>query len=547
MISQLAAMLNVAGHSLRYRVGGVVLTMVSVALSVFVLLAVEHVRQEARTGFASTVSGVDLIVGARTGEVNLLLLSVFRIGNATTNVSGETVAAIAEQDNVEWTVPVSLGDSHRGYRVVGTTAEFFERYKYGRSIDLAFAAGETLDETEDAVLGATVAAELNYRIGDPIVVSHGVADTSFQHHDDAPFTVTGILEPTGTPVDNALFVSLEGIDAIHDDGEDHLGHHDEDDHGHDEHDAENGHDHDEHHEQDSHDHDAHHEEDGHAHDEHHNEDGHDHDAHHDEDGHAHHEHHEEDGHDHDAHHDEDGHAHDGHHEEDGHDHDAHHEEDGHDHDVHHEDDSHAHDDHHEGDHGEHGEDEHHDHDHGAPGDVTALLVGVDVPFATLSVQRWVNEYEDEALLAILPGVALAQLWEMLGTMEDTLRGVSVLVFISALFGMIAMLLASMRERRHEIEILRSIGAPSLFILGLLVVEALLIVTVGIVAAIAGLLLTIAVVNSSLATELGMSLSLQVFHESSLTALGLIYVTTVVLSLVPAWQAYRISRSVGGED
>ena len=127
---QLSALIKVAYQSLRHRMGGVLLTLSSVALSVFVLLAVEHIRHEARSGFASSVSGVDLIVGARTGEINLLLLSVFRIGNATANVSWETLEEIKAQPQVTWIVPISLGDSHRNFRVVGTTSEFFDRYKY---------------------------------------------------------------------------------------------------------------------------------------------------------------------------------------------------------------------------------------------------------------------------------------------------------------------------------------------------------------------------------------------------------------------------------
>ena len=177
--------------------------------------------------------------------------------------------------------------------------------------------------------------------------------------------------------------------------------------------------------------------------------------------------------------------------------------------------------------------------------MTALLVGVNMPFATLQVQRWINEFDAEALLAILPGVALAQLWGLLSTVETTLRGISLLVFVSALFGMIAMLLASMRERGYEIEILRSIGAPSAFILGLLMIEALLIVTLGVVIGVAGLLTAITVANSVLANEIGLSVSMQILHPSSLSAVGLIYLATAVLSLVPAWRAYRIATSATG--
>ena len=256
MIGQINALLSVAGQSLRYRRGGVALTVLSVAMSVFLLLTVEHVRQEARTGFASTVSGVDLIVGARTGEVNLLLLSIFRIGNATANISADSVEAIADHENIEWVVPISLGDSHRGFRVVGTTADFFNRYKYGRSNSLGFSSGHAFNATEDIVLGHAVAAELGYDLADSIVLSHGVADTSFTHHDEAPFAVSGILAPTGTPVDNALFASLAAIDLIHDDGA--QGEHDDKDpgeHKHDEHGHENEHDH---HESDKHGHENQH-------------------------------------------------------------------------------------------------------------------------------------------------------------------------------------------------------------------------------------------------------------------------------------------------
>ena len=174
--------------------------------------------------------------------------------------------------------------------------------------------------------------------------------------------------------------------------------------------------------------------------------------------------------------------------------------------------------------------------------MTALLVGLDSAAFTLQVQRWVNEYTNEALLAILPGFALAQLWDLVGGVEDVLRGISVLVFLSALFGLNAMMLASMRERKAEIEILRSIGAPSLFIVGLLVLESLLIVTLGILLAVAGLFIAIALANNLLANELGVVLSLQILHPSSFIALALIFSTTLVLSLVPALRAYAVARS-----
>ena len=474
--------LLVASRSLRYRLSGVLLTIASVALSVFVLLGVEHVRQEARSGFASTVSGVDLIVGARTGEINLLLLSIFRIGTATANVSWESVEQLDQQRNVDWTVPISLGDSHRNFRVIGTTQAFFSRYKYGAKQPLVFEQGQPFEAVAEVVLGARVARELGYQLGDSLVLSHGMADTSFTHHDQLPFAVSGVLAGTGTPIDNALFVGLEAIDAMHSDGgsENHHAHEAPDAHerheGHEEHDA--------------------HE---------------DHDAH---EGRDEHEVHEE----HVVHEDHD--AHEGH--------DAHE-----DHDTHEEHE--ALDDH----------EEHHEaHDHPPIGTVTAVLVGLSSPITTLQVKRWVDEYEGEALLAILPGVALTQLWELVGNVESVLLGISVLILVSSLLGLNAMLLASMRERRREIEVLRSIGAPSSFILSLLMIESLLIVSVGVVLAVGTLLASITAANTLFAETFGLMISSQILNPSNVTALGLIYLTAVIVTLLPALQAYRVSRSVG---
>lgn len=480
--------LLVASRSLRYRLSGVLLTIASVALSVFVLLGVEHVRQEARSGFASTVSGVDLIVGARTGEINLLLLSIFRIGTATANVSWESVEQLDQQRNVDWTVPISLGDSHRNFRVIGTTQAFFSRYKYGAKQPLVFEQGQPFEAVAEVVLGARVARELGYQLGDSLVLSHGMADTSFTHHDQLPFAVSGVLAGTGTPIDNALFVGLEAIDAMHSDGgsENHQAH-----------EAPEAHDAHERHEE----HEGHEEHDAHE----------DYDAH---EGRDEHEVHEE----HVVHEDHD--AHEGH--------DAHE-----DHDTHEEHE--ALDDH----------EEHHEaHDHPPIGTVTAVLVGLSSPITTLQVKRWVDEYEGEALLAILPGVALTQLWELVGNVESVLLGISVLILVSSLLGLNAMLLASMRERRREIEVLRSIGAPSSFILSLLMIESLLIVSVGVVLAVGTLLASITAANTLFAETFGLMISSQILNPSNVTALGLIYLTAVIVTLLPALQAYRVSRSVG---
>lgn len=208
-------LVRIALKSARFRQASLLLTVFSIAISVALLLGVDKVRKETRTSFLNTVSETDLIVGARSGPTNLLLYSVFRIGNATNNVTWETYETIADREEIAWTVPISLGDSHRGFRVMGTTTDYFEYYRYRDSQSLTFDDGQQFAEVYDAVLGADVARDLGYELGDEIILSHGLVSVDFADHDDKPFTVVGILDKTGTPVDRTVHVSLAGIEAIH--------------------------------------------------------------------------------------------------------------------------------------------------------------------------------------------------------------------------------------------------------------------------------------------------------------------------------------------
>jgi putative ABC transport system permease protein len=206
---------RLALQSLRNRWVTALLTVLAIAVSIVLLLGVEKIRTGARQSFADTLSGTDLIVGARSGSLNLLLYSVFRIGNATNNLSWQSYQDIAARPEVAWVVPLSLGDSHHGFRVLGTTGDYFSHYRFRQTHGLTFRAGGPFHDLFDAVVGADVAAALGYRIADPIVVSHGLGSVSFVEHDDKPFRVSGILEKTGTPVDRTVHVSLEAIEAIH--------------------------------------------------------------------------------------------------------------------------------------------------------------------------------------------------------------------------------------------------------------------------------------------------------------------------------------------
>lgn len=208
-------LLLIALKSARFRRTSLLLTVFSIAISVTLLLGVDKIRKETKSSFLNTVSQTDLIVGARSGPTNLLLYSVFRIGNATNNVTWESYQEIASMDEVAWTVPISLGDSHRGFRVMGTTEDYFEHYRYADGNQLTLDVGQPFDDVFDTVLGADVARSLGYEVGDEIILAHGLVSADFAEHDDKPFTVVGIFDKTGTPVDRTVHVSLAGIEAIH--------------------------------------------------------------------------------------------------------------------------------------------------------------------------------------------------------------------------------------------------------------------------------------------------------------------------------------------
>ena len=191
------------------------LTLAAIAISVMLLVGVEKVRVEMKESFARTLSGTDLIVGARTGQINLLLYSVFRLGNPTNNISWNSYQRISQHKGVAWTIPIALGDSHQGFRVLGTNQDYFRHYAYGRNQPLQLAEGRPFNDTFEAVIGAEVAQNLGYRLGDPLIIAHGAGNTSFSLHDDLPFTLVGILAPTGTPVDKTVHVRLDGLEAIH--------------------------------------------------------------------------------------------------------------------------------------------------------------------------------------------------------------------------------------------------------------------------------------------------------------------------------------------
>ena len=395
------------------------LTIFSIAISVMLLLGVERIKNNAKSSFANTISGTDLIVGARSGATQLLLYSIFRIGNATNNVTWKSYRDVATQHNIAWTIPFSLGDSHRGFRVLGTNGNYFKYYRYGNKRPLTFLSGIPFDDLFDTVIGSDVATSLGYLVGDSIVVAHGLGKEGFSKHQDKPFRVTGILRKTGTPVDRTVHISLRAIEAIHIDWKS-----------------------------------------------------------------------------------------------------------------------------------------------GAripgktisadevrkkelrPRAITAFLVGLKSRLAAFSMQRFINKYREEPLLAILPGAALQELWSLMGTAETALSSISIFVVVSGLLGMLTMLLSSLNERRREMAILRSVGARPAHIFGLFVFEATVLTTIGTLTGLVLLCVLLVIAQPVIDSQFGVFIPLSLLTIRELTIISLIIIAGTLIGIFPAYQAYRVSLTDG---
>ncbi|MBS3822750.1 MAG: ABC transporter permease [Wenzhouxiangellaceae bacterium] len=460
-------LVTLARGSLGNRRAAVALTVATIAISIALLVLVEQMRSQVREGFYRSVSGTDLIVGAPTSSVQLLLFSVFGLGNPTSNVGWARYREIADRPVVDWSIPLSLGDSHQGFRVIGTTAAMFEHYRYAGGRSLEFRHGGPFDGLFDVVVGARAADRLGYAIGDRVVLAHGGGNVSLQHHDELPFVVSGVLAPTGTPVDQSLYIRLDAHHAIHvgweqgtprpgatlspEQAQARAGH--------------GGHDH--------------------ARPEH-------------------------------------------------------------------------------PDRGEHGDDARGAAESEArvataarddneqrraqaslqPEQISSFLLGLKTRAAALGLRYEINQRREAPLLAILPGIALQELWRITGLAEQILRVVAGLVVLAGLLGMLTALLTTLNERRREMAILRACGARPWQISALLLLEAAFIMLSGIAA---GLLLAAAaqfVLAPWLLARFGIAVSLTWPEAWQWLVLSGIALAGVLVALVPAAMVYRRTLSDG---
>ena len=416
------ALLHIASRSAFNRRGTLSLVVLSIALATALLLSLERLRTDIRSSFSQAVSGTDLVLGARTGPVQLMLYAVFHVGGATNNIRIDSVRAVAAHRAVAWVVPISLGDSHRGHPVLGTTPDYFTHFAYGERQPLALAQGHafagTLDGLYEAVIGAEVARALGYKLGERITLSHGLGELAPEHA-DKPFVVVGILGRTGTPVDRTVHISLQAIEAIHLDWAG-----------------------------------------------------------------------------------------------------------------------------------------------GAPmpgmkipaeyarkfdlepKQVTAALVGLKSRAAVFNVQRFVANFEAEPLLAVLPGVALDELWAAVGLGERALMAISGLVALVSLASLVAVVLAGLNERRRELAVLRAVGAGPRHVLVLLAAEGALVTLAGALLGVLAAALAVVAAGPWVQGQFGIALQAQMPTPEQWALFVAVLLAGMLASLVPGWRAYRLSLADG---
>ncbi|HSR69692.1 MAG TPA: FtsX-like permease family protein [Acidobacteriota bacterium] len=412
-------LLTLAYKSLGNRKLTTFLTLGSVALSVALLIGVEKVRTGVRESFSNTISQTDLIVGARGGAIQTILYTVFGMGSASNNISWETYQHFKNHPAVGWTIPYSLGDNHRGFRVVGTDENFYNHYRYRGDRRVRFREGRPAQEVFEVAVGLAVAGELGYSMGDKVAVNHGITP-GFLGHDDKPFTVVGILEQTNTPIDRSLYVTLEGISAVHIDWQDGAPPRP----------------------------------------------------------------------------------------------------------------------------GEAIPAEHiHDHDLEAE-QITAFFLGTRSRIDTLRLQREINTYEGEAVMAVIPAVALNELWRGIGYAEDGLQVITIFVVVVGLLGMLVSIYTTLNERRREMAILRAVGSGPARIVGLLVLESGLLASAGSLAGTALAYLLLTVFQPVVERRFGLYVPVEALSPLEYAYIGAVLAAGFLIGLVPAFKAYRNTLSDG---
>ncbi len=407
-------MLSLLLKSMRSRIIPTSLVTISLMASMVLLLSIERIQQGAEEGFNQSISGVDAIIGPRSSSIELVLYTVFHLGRPTNNITTKTVNDVKLRGDISWLVPIALGDSHKGFRVVATEPNYFEHIKYANGQPLVFSKGVAFAELSEAVLGSDVAEKLSYRVGSKIQITHGSVESVGSKHDDFSFVVTGILNKTGTPIDQAIFLDLKGYELLHlgwksgkkifnlDDinlsslPEDAL----------------------------------------------------------------------------------------------------------------------------------------------IPKTVTAAFIGLKSKLTLFNFSKNIREYPKEAISAVIPGIALSELWSIVGLVDKGFQLLSWIIIAISLIAMVTLIIASLDNRKQEMTIYRANGASPKFLAMMVLCESLVIGLTAIVGAIVLVTIVTYFATAQLNLALGISPTFKWISMGEITVFSFILLAGALSSLIPAVMVFR---------
>ena len=377
------------------------------------------------SALSRNAAGIDLVIGAKGSPLQLVLAGVYHADVPAGNIPSEALERWAAHPMVASAIPLSLGDSYKGFRIVGTVPNFASLY------DAQISQGDFWEHPFEAVIGSRVSRTTGLTVGDSFVGVHGLSDDG-ELHEDSRYHIVGQFESTDSVLDGLIVTSTESVWLMHS---------------------------------------------SHAHDDHEEE-----------------------------HHD-GGEAHD-------------------DHEEDHYDSEEAHDDH---------EEEHHDVELQHGDEITLMLIRLSSPLGSLSLPREVNA--ESELQAASPPYEIARLLQIVGVGINWLNAFAIILVIGAALSIFAALYASLRARRHDLAVLRCLGATRGELFYLLFVEGLLLTIAGIFV---GLFIAhggMELLGHWLGEGQGISFSGWTWAEEEVLLVGGLLLTGSLTAMLPAWQAY----------
>jgi len=400
--------------SIRSRWLPTILIVLCLTSSMVLLLSIERIQNGTKQSFNYSISGVDSIIGPRSSPIALVLYTIFHIGKPTNNITYETFKYLNERKDIDWIIPIALGDSYDEFRVIATTSDYFEKIKFGDNNQITFDKGNNSLELNNTIFGADVAKKLNSNIGDRINIVHGSNADMGIEHDEISFELSGILVKTGTPIDKLVFINLQGYELVHlgwKSGKKIFSLKNQD--------------------------------------------------------------------------------------------------------LAKIDASQL-----------------------IPKTITAAFVGLKSKLTIFNFQKDIREYLEEPISAIIPSIALSELWSIVGVVDKGFKLLSWIVIVISLIAMVTLIINSLENRKREMLIYRANGASPLDLSFMVVIEAIFIGLLSIILALIFVSLISYFASSQLSIHFGVSTNFSFLTVNEATILLIILLAGVLSSLVPAFITYR---------